>query len=137
MIFVDTNILIDVLAADQEWKQWSRTKLLDLTAAGEILIVDTIVLSEIAGNFPDLDTAYAKLDTLDIEVVPIFDDIAFRAGQAFRQFRREHRGRSAILADFLVAGHAEAIGARLLTRDRGSFSTYFPDLTLITPESHP
>ena len=44
---------------------------------------------------------------------------------------------ASVLADFLIGAHAVELGATLVTRDKGRFSTYFPDLTLITPETHP
>jgi len=125
MIFVDTNVLIDVLTPDQEWRSWSHAALLRLSTE----------CAELASNFPDLATLLTALDDLDIEVLPLTEDVAFEAGIAFRAYRRLHRERTAILSDFLIGGHAATLGARLLTRDRAIYARYFPDLTLITPET--
>ena len=135
MIFVDTNVLIDVLTPDQEWRSWSHAAVLRLSTEGAELVIDVIVLAELASNFPDLGTLLTALDDLDIGVLPLTEDVAFEAGIAFRADRRLHRQRTAILSDFLIGGHAATLGARLLTRDRAIYARYFPDLTLITPET--
>ena len=40
-----------------------------------------------------------------------------------------------MIADFLIAGHAVVLNAALVTRDKRRIASYFPELTLITPES--
>ena len=135
MILVDSNILIDVLTPDQDWREWSDRKLAELSDTDDELVVNQIVLAELASNFARLDLLLAALECLDIEVLPLTDDAAFAAGQAFRVYRRRHRDRDAILSGFLIGGHVKALGAALLSRDAAIYRAYFPDLTLITPET--
>ena len=137
MILVDSNVLIDIIVADQEWRAWSDATIERLLAEDDQLVVNVIVLAEVASNFAAVRDVLAMLDAIDVEVVPLGNDVAFAAGQAFRAYRRLHRDRNAILSDFLIAGHAQALGAALLTRDVRLYRAYFPDLTLITPETHP
>lgn len=134
MIFVDSNVVIDLISPDQDWFGWSRDRI-GVLARSSDLVVDAIVVAEIAGNFPSLDELEAALERLDIEIVPLTEMVAFAAGQAFRRYRRAHRQRDAILPDFLIGSHAASLGATLLTRDSRLYRTYFPDLTLITPEN--
>lgn len=136
MIFVDTNVLIDVLTPDQEWYDWSYAKIAAYGDADEELVIGQVVLAELAANFPDILSLRAALESIDIEVLPLTDDVAFAAGHAFRAYRRAHRQRDAILADFLIGGHAIALGLPLLTRDARLYRRYFPDLTLITPDEN-
>ncbi|HEX8419978.1 MAG TPA: type II toxin-antitoxin system VapC family toxin [Sphingomonas sp.] len=136
MIFVDTNVLIDLLNPDERWFGWSRDHM--IAFAGETdLVANTIVLAELASNFKSLDSLYAALERYDVEVLTIDDGAAFAAGQAFREYRRRTKARDAMLSDFLIGAHARHLGATLLTRDASLYRTYFPDLTLITPETHP
>lgn len=135
MILVDSNVLIDIIAADQDWRAWSDATIERLQAQGEQLVVNLIVVAEVASNFETLADVDATLDSIDIEVVPLNGAVAFAAGQAFRAYRRLHRDRNAMLSDFLIGGHARTLGASLLTRDTRLYRPYFPDLTLITPET--
>lgn len=137
MILVDSNILIDIIVADQKWRAWSDAAIERLQAEDEQLVVNLIVLAEVASNFTALTHLLEMLDSIDVEVLPLSSDVAFAAGQAFRAYRRLNRDRNAILSDFLIAGHAQALSAALLTRDVRLYRAYFPDLSLITPETHP
>lgn len=137
IVLVDSNVIIDVLNTDEHWHDWSRRLLNDLDDRNDELVINAVVLAEVASNFASLDEARALLDRLDIEVMPLDEESAFAAGQAFRRYRREQRDRDAILADFLIGAHARRLGGALLTRDIALYRRYFPDLTLITPETHP
>lgn len=140
MILVDSNVLIDVLGVDQDWQPWSRNALRRLTASGSDLVINTVVLAEIAGNAPDTSALLLILAEIDVEVLTIDHHSAFVAGQTFRSYRRDKSaalGPKVILADLLIGAHAVVTGASLLTRDPRLYRRYFPDLTLITPETHP
>lgn len=136
MIVVDSNVLIDVFNRDPGWSDWSRAQIQRLNDTGDELVVNHVVVAEIATNFASVDDMRDMLDDLDVEVLPLSEEIAFAAGRAFREYRRTHRDRDAILADFLIGGHAATLGASILTRDVALYRRYFPDLTLITPETH-
>ena len=134
MIFVDSNIVIDLLEENSHWSGWSRHEVLKVTAAGK-LIANVIVLAECSAHFSDLEEELRYFEDVGIAVTEIPSAAAFRAGQAHKLYRRSGGAQRSILADFLIGAHAYALGARLLTRDRQRFSSYFPELTLITPET--
>lgn len=134
MIFVDSNILIDVLAPGQRWRDWSQGQI-ERLGSDQTLVVDQIVLAELASGVPTLGEATAWLAQLGIEMRALDDVAAFAAGQAFRIYRRDQQDRTSMLSDFLIGGHAQALGATLLTRDRAVYECYFPKLPLITPET--
>lgn len=136
MIFVDTNVLIDIVAPDQQWRDWSLERVQQL-AGEDMLVVNQIVLAELASGFPSFEEAAGWLGRMGIEIRILDEQAAFVGGLAFRRYRRAGRDRTSILSDFLIAGHAAWMEARLLTRDIPIYRRYFPDLSLITPETHP
>lgn len=134
MILVDSNVLIDFLDEDGPWVEWSRLAVAKAQSRDD-LIVNHVVLAETAGRFTSADEQASFMSDLQIGIHAIDGEGAFRAGQAFRAYRRQGGSRTGILADFLIGGHAAAAGASLLTRDRQRFASYFPELTLITPDA--
>lgn len=134
MIFIDSNVLIDILEGSGRWYRWSEEALANTVVVGPRTI-NAVVLAECAAHFPDIEEELAFVRALDVDVAPIPAAAAYRAGLAHRAYRRAGGERIAVLADFLIGGHAAAIGAPLLTRDRQRFASYFPELTLITPET--
>ena len=133
---VDTNVLIDVFAADPAWLAWSRARLLEAGAEGD-LVVNPIVYAELGAMFPtaqQLDRAMPH-DRFRREDLPW--DAAFNAGRAFLSYRRAGGARRSPLPDFYIGAHAEASGHTLLTRDRERYGRYFPALKMITPDTHP
>ena len=132
MILVDSNVLIDLIEPKGSWRGWSEDA---ISSAGDDLAVNAIVVAEIARQFRSIGDEMSFLAALGIECLPIEEEAAYRAGQAHAAYRASGGRRDGILADFLIGGHAEALAATLLTRDRKRFAAYFPDLRLMTPET--
>jgi predicted nucleic acid-binding protein len=134
MIFVDSNVVIDLIEYNSRWSPWSREEI-SKGIAGDILVADAIVLAECGAHFASLEEGLGYFEAMGIALKTIPVAAAWRAGRAHRHYRRSGGEREAILADFLIAGHASVLDAKLLTRDRRRFASYFPELTLITPEN--
>lgn len=133
MIFVDTNIVIDLIEqTDTDEAAWSR-KAFRQASEGAV-VSNLIVFAEIAAQVASPEMTEETFGMLDIALIDLTTAAAFRSAQAFREYRRRGGPRTTMLADFLIAGHAVSLGASLLTRDR-RLASYFPDLTLITPET--
>ena len=61
-------------------------------------------------------------------VLPITTDIAYEAGLRWQRYRRAGGPRERIITDFLIGAHALSTADAFLTRDRGFYATYFPEL---------
>ncbi len=87
-----------------------------------------IVYAELAAAFRDKGTLDGALQTINATASPIDTAIAFEAGLRFKRYREAGGPRQRIVSDFLIGAHAVAVADTFLTRDRGFFATYFPEL---------
>ncbi len=136
MILLDTNVIADLLSnATGTEPEWSRRAFAGVGQSDGVAC-NHVVVAEIAAGLECGTDLLADLDDLAIDVLPLTVEAALAAGRAFGEYRRRGGARQRVLPDFLIAGHAATLGAALMTRDR-RLASYFPDLTLITPETHP
>ncbi len=131
---VDSCVLIDVLADDPDWAEWSLDRL-DVLGSQAPLVINPLILAEISPRFAsaaDLEVALASLP-IKREALPW--DAAYLAGQAFKIYRSAKGAKRSPMPDFYIGAHALVGGLRLLTRDAARFRSYFPKLTIVSPES--
>ena len=134
MILADSNILIDVISKDPVWLSWSLDQL-DGRHQSKILI-NQMVVAEVAPRYGSLAAFVFEIEAWGISIDEYGADTAFAAGTAFIHYKR-NRGKGAPplpLPDFFIGGHAQTIGATILTRDPRFYRAYFPDVPLIAPE---
>ncbi len=129
---IDSNVLLDVLSADQQWLEWSRAQLNAAAARGPLLIND-VVLAEISLHFPDLAAMRAMVKHTALVLTPMPEAALFLAGRAFRDYRRRGGLRTGVLPDFFIGAQAIVLRLPLLTRDRARYATSFPGIELIAP----
>ncbi len=136
MTLVDTNVLIDLFIPGAEWAAWSAEALSAAALAGPLAIND-VVFAELAVGFDTLADCEAFLAELRIGLVPMPREALFRAGRAFRDYRRRGGARQGVLPDFFIGAHAAAADLKLITRDAGRYRGYFPEVALILPPRMP
>jgi len=129
---VDSNVVIDVLAADPVWLDWSAHALRGAQDHGMPRISD-ITYAELSARYVTERGLQSDLDALGLRLEPMPQRALFLAGRAFAAYRATGGPRTSLLADFFIGAHAEAAGLPILTRDPRRFRTYFPEVTLITP----
>ncbi len=132
MILVDSNILIDIFDNEAGWFDWSTGQLEQASAAGRV-VINHIVLAEVAPNQGDLAAFQEQLEAMMVDIEPLTDAGAFAAGLAFLAYRRIGERTGSVLPDFLIGGHAQSLGATILTRDPRFYRAFFPQVPLITP----
>lgn len=135
-VLVDTNVLVDVAVRDPKWLNWSRGQLLRL-ARDEPLVINPIIYSEFSVRYSDRDSVDALLPVSDFHRESLPWSAAFAAGVALRIYRLGGGGRERVLPDFLIGAHAAIRGHKILTRDPKGYRSYFPDLDIISPDTHP
>ncbi len=132
---LDTNILLDLQGATTLLNEQNAYRALRLLLEQGEVIASTVVYAEFSVGFRSRAELDNLLDQLGISVTGISSDAAFIAGQNYARYKLAGGPRQRILPDFLIAGHAMALGAQLLTRDRGFFRKYFQRLKVVEPAS--
>lgn len=131
---VDTNVLLDVFAADPRHGAASRDALRRCWAEGSLIACE-IVWAEVAAAFADAAAATRALGGLEVAYDAIDGDSALAAGIAWQRYRSAGGTRRRTLPDLLIGVHAESRAERLLTRDRGFYRSAFDSLAILDPSS--
>ncbi len=132
MILVDSNVIIDVLAQDPTWREWSEAAL--ATAADrEEIAINPIIYAEIASGFKTIADLEGHLGVDVFRRLTLPYEAGFVAGRAFVEYRRRGGLRTSPLPDFYIGAHAAVEGLTLLTRDARRYAGYFPKVRLISP----
>lgn len=153
-VAIDTNILFDILLPDSQFLHHSLSKLKESGKKGR-LIISEIVYAELASQFSEEVALSSFISDTDIHLVNSDSQALWYAARAWKKYTQargrefqcpacgkqqslscsecsnEIAYRQHIIADFVVGGHALSHAGALLTRDRGYYSHYFPELRLI------
>jgi hypothetical protein len=133
---IDTNILIDVLERRQPHLEWVRRAFNALAAEGA-LTINQVIYGEASVPYQSPEKFDAVLDGGWVKREDVPWEAAFRAGKAFETYRRKGGAKLNTLPDFLIGAHAAVKGYRILTRDAARFRSYFPEVEIIAPDTHP
>jgi len=133
---LDTNALIDVLGPNSAARAWSLKAMRRCFEEGP-LVINPIIWSELAAAPLSEQQLSQALDWLGLKKEPVSYEIAFRAGKAHVHYRRNGGQRERTHPDFFIGAHAAVRSHRLLTRDAARYRRYFPDLDIMSPDTHP
>jgi len=127
---VDTNIILDVVTNDAVFGDQSESLLAEVYDTGSLLICE-LVYAEVVPRFSSRERLDAGLANLGIRIAEGGADVAYLAGQRWAAYRTAGGNRERLVADFLIGAHALLRGDCLLSRDRGFFKSYFPELKML------
>jgi predicted nucleic acid-binding protein len=151
---VDTNILLDILIPNAPHGDVSEKSLTGALEAGSVIISEA-VYTELAAHFSMRAQIDRFLEEIGISLRPSGAEALYLAGRTWREYLHRRNNtpvcpscgaatqeircakcgavffpRQHVIADFIIGAHAVTHADRLLTRDRGYYRTYFPDLRL-------
>jgi predicted nucleic acid-binding protein len=134
VILIDSCIVTDLADPESTWFEWSASTLERLDPTNT-LIINPIIYAECSIGFARIEEVEALFETLGFAMKAIPREALFLAGKAFLQYKRRKGEKGNVLPDFFIGAHAAVSGYQLISRDKGQFSTYFPSVDLIIPES--
>ena len=127
---VDTNILLDVIGADSQFGECSKSCLTRCAVDG-VLVIDPVIYAEVGAIIDSIEELDELLPRGLFRRDPIPWEASYLAGQALRRYRSRGGSRNRVLADFLIGAHAAVAGMDLITRDRG-YARYF-EISIVDP----
>jgi predicted nucleic acid-binding protein len=136
MTLLDTNVLIDLLENRPVWGEWSYRRLSTIGLTDGI-IINQIVYGEASVPYMPKADFDAVLDVEWLRKEDLPWEAAFLAAKVHSDYRKKGGQKTVALPDFFVGAHARVKNYRVITRDAARFRTYFPDVEVIAPDTHP
>jgi predicted nucleic acid-binding protein len=130
---VDANVVLEFLTGTPVEIQAAHGALEAAKRAGA-LITSVVAYAEVAARFNSQAQADDFFALLNCKVQPLDAAAAFLAGHFFRDYKRRGGTRTRMLADFLIAAHAQLNADRILTRDTRFYGPDFRRLKALRPE---
>jgi len=137
-VCVDTVILIDILK--DEYRSF-QDKLYAALTRREVMIAPSVVYAELMPQFKGKTKLLDEfLDEHKIIIEPLSVDSVIAAAQAWMKYLKQKKRvkcpkcglkldlKKHFLSDFYIGGFASAKCDAILTRDRGIYTRYFPEL---------
>ena len=120
MILVDTSVIVAWLDRNHPHHRACLTAI-EHWARRDRLAVSCVTWGELAAGGRTRDAV--EEDLRDFEKIPMDTDAAWRAGMAFRQYRRKD-GDDPVLPDFFIRTQAAVRNLRHLTNDRRRIKSF-------------
>jgi len=137
-VCIDTTILIDILK--DEFRNFQE-KLYVALERGEDLVAPSVVYAELLPQFKGNARLVDEfLSEHKIEIMPLDTISATAAAKSWMRYLKRKEKiecpqcghqlifRAHFLSDFFIGGFASAKCDAILTRDRGTYKKYFPDI---------
>ena len=151
---VDSNVVLDLVLPNSPWYQQSLEAVGLAIGEGDLVICEA-VMAEVSAHFSLDRDPLAFVQDMGLTLQPSSANALRRAGRAWVDYARTRSPglvcqscgaetiarcsrceanisvRQRVLPDFMIGAHALEHADRLLTRDKGIYQRYFPDLELV------
>ncbi|MFP4070007.1 MAG: type II toxin-antitoxin system VapC family toxin [Opitutales bacterium] len=139
MILLDTNVFIYAFDPTSDFFEWARGTLRDAIRAGRAS-ANPVILAELCVGDASPETVATRLTNMGVAFLNLKPEFAPRCATAFAAYlqARKNAGEPAKtrtpLPDFFIGAHAACLKLPIATVDTARYSTYFPEVELITPD---
>ncbi|MDX3929140.1 MAG: type II toxin-antitoxin system VapC family toxin [Shinella sp.] len=133
---IDTNVLIDIFHTPGAFTEWSLARVEAARLEGP-LVINPLIYAEMAAGYATSEGLESALAPSLFRREELPWEAAYAAGHAFLHYRRAGGDKRSPLPDFYIGAHAMVRGYKLLSRDAARYRTYFPLLSIVSPETHP
>ena len=132
VILIDSCVVMDLANPDSDWYEWSADTL-EILDDSNVFVINPIIYAECSIAYKTIEEVEDLVAKLEFDCKEIPREALFLAGKAFLQYRRKKGLKGNVLPDFFIGAHAAVGNYKLMTRDKGRFSSYFPSIELIMP----
>jgi predicted nucleic acid-binding protein len=129
---LDSSVILDVVTGDARFADCSEAVLRRAAREGRLIVCEC-VLAEILPAFGSTHVSREFLRDWQLSFLPSSLESALLAGEHFAAYLRSGGRGGRILADFLIAAHAQRHADRLVARDRGYLRKHFKGLKILDP----
>jgi predicted nucleic acid-binding protein len=133
---IDSSVILDVLSNDPAFAEASEQILRQASNKGQLVICEC-VLAEIYPALGSQTRCDEFLIDWQLDFVPSSRESAALAGANFAKHLARGGRQGRVVADFLIAAHAQLHTDRLIARDRGYLRDCFQGLTVLDPSAPP
>lgn len=133
IILIDSCVVTDLANEGSSWFEWSASTL-EALDDGNKFIINPMIYAECSMGYDTIEEVESLVGVLEFDVEEVPREALFLAGRAYLQYRKIKATKSNVLPDFFIGAHAAVERYKLMTRDKGRFSTYFPSVELIMPD---
>lgn len=129
---VDSSVLWAIIKQETGHECWLEA-LIGAAHEGP-LIISPVAFAELAPSAAGSPELADFLARLSICYSPITPEAAYLAGDTFKRYRQAGGPRQHLVADFLIAAHAQIQANRLAAIDRGYLRQWFCGLKVLVPD---
>jgi predicted nucleic acid-binding protein len=132
-------VLIYAFESDSAFYGWARETIID-AVTGDGAAINAVSLAEICVGDADPSTVADRIRSWGVEILDVPAAAAEPCATAYGQYRKRRTSQSVAaipnmpLPDFFIGAHAKIMGWEIATTDRNRFRTYFPSVSLKTPQ---